>query len=287
VTTDNIPTAGNLSHMGLQTGLSLILTLLTWACGIAHAEDTLPKEPANYAFAAYMGNGLYSATDSSLFVLNIPMSFELEQRKDIRIRFSTSAGFFDYDSSRIEELEIPDQIGTLTLIPGIEKVYSVSEQWELIPHVDYGYARNFSTKQEAQVYSVGLHSRYYVKGEIDNHVWVNKLLIAGYRTFSSDLEDSYVKLLTGYDHKSNMYLNLKAGIAIPTLYGLMSWSYNGIDYLEKWQSRTARDLTYEIGVSLYAPKPIDLWITKVKRIGLGMQRNPFGNVIRLFIGTPF
>ncbi len=42
-----------------------------------------------------------------------------------------------------------------------------------------------------------------------------------------------------------------------------------------------------MGVSLYAPKPIDLWITEIKRVGIGYQHNPFGKVIRLFAGTPF
>ena len=252
-----------------------------------HAANPLDKEPANYAFAAYMGSGLYGATDSSLFVLNVPMTFQWRDREDIRIRLSASAGFFDYGRDSIGELEIPDSIGTLTLIPGVEKVYSVSENWELIPHIDYGYAKNFSTKEEAQVYSTGLHTRYYSKGEIDNHVWVNKLILAGYRTFSSDYRDNYVKVLTGYDYKTNVYMTLKAGIAVPTIYGLASWSYNGIDYKEKWKQGTARDLNYEIGVSLYAPKPIDLWITEINRVGLGIQRNPFGRVIRLFAGTPF
>ncbi|RLU00387.1 hypothetical protein [Ketobacter sp.] len=251
------------------------------------AEESAPKEPANYAFAAYMGSGLYGATDASLFVLNLPMTFQWRERKDIRIRFSTSAGFFDYGRENIEELEIPDSIGTLTLIPGVEKVYAASDRWELIPHIDYGYAKNFSTKEEAQVYSVGLHSRYYTKGEIDRHVWVNKIILAGYRTFSSDLQDNYVKLLSGFDYKSNLYITLNAGIAIPTLYGSVSWSYNGIDYVEKWKDRTARDLNYEMGISLYAPKPIDLWVTEVNRVGLGYQYNQFGNVIRLFAGTPF
>ena len=262
-------------------------TLMLLLSGLSYAAEPPPEEPANYAFATYMGSGLYGATNSTLFVLNIPMTFQWRDRQDIRIRFSTSAGFFDYDRDSLAELEIPDSIGTLTLIPGIEKIYKVNHRWELIPHIDYGYAKNFSTKEEAQVFSTGLHTRFYTQGEIDNHVWVNKLILAGYRTFSSNVEDNYVKLLTGFDYKSGMYLSLKAGMAIPTLYGSVSWSHNGIDYADQFKSRTARDLNYELGVSLYAPKPIDLWITKVNRVGLGVQRNPFGTVIRLFAGTPF
>jgi len=263
--------------------MSLAIVLLTRQAAAA----TPAKEPANYAFAAYMGSGLYGATDSSLFVLNIPMTFQWPGRDDIRIRLSSSAGFFDYGRDNLQELEIPDSIGTLTLIPGIEKVFRLSENWELIPHLDFGLAHNFSTHEDAQVYSTGLHSRYYSKGELERHVWVNKLILARYRTYSSEAEDNYIKLLTGYDYKTNLYVTFKDGIAVSTIYGLVSWSYNGIDYVEKWNNRTARDLNYELGISLYAPRPIDLWITDVERIGLGIQKNQFGNVIRLFAGTPF
>lgn len=250
------------------------------------AEEITEEEPANYAFAAYMGSGLYSATNSSLFVLNIPTAFDIED-SDYKIRLSASAGFFDYNRDNIEELDLPDHIGTLTIIPGIEKHYRIHTDYVVIPHLDYGYAKNFSTKEEAQVYSIGLRSRYNIRGKHDDHLWFNSFLLAGYHTFSSDERDNYVKLLTGYDYKIPAYINLGNHKLVPTVYGHLSWSYNGIDYFDQWKTNSSDDFTYEAGLTLHAPVPIELWLTDIDRVGIGVQHNPFGTVIRLFFGSPF
>ncbi len=268
----------------------VIIATLMWKiliANIAHGAESPPDETANYAFAAYIGSGLYGATDASLFILNVPTTFEWPDRPDIRIRLHTSAGFFDYGRDNIKDLEVPNSIGTLTLIPGVEKTYPMGERWELIPHIDYGFAKNFSTSEEAQVYSIGVHSRFYPNTDIHDHVWVNKLLLAGSRTLSGDRQDNFFKLLTGFDYKTNQYITLKNGQAFATFYGSISWSYNGIDYWDQLEGKRPKDLNYELGISLYAPKPVDLWVTEVERIGIGYQRNPFGTVIRLFAGTPF
>ena len=264
----------------------LWLIVLCVGSGVGQAQEA-SDEPANYAFAAYMGSGLYSATDASLFVLNASTSMELEQRKDIRLRLSTSAGFFDYGIDHIEQLKVPDSIGTFTVIPGVEKVYPMNPHWDLIPHVDFGLSRNFSTKEDARVYAIGVQSIYRRDAERDHHLWVNQMLWAGAKTFGTDQRDNYVKLLSGYDHKTRAYFDFATGRTVLTLYGFISWSYNGIDYMEKWRGSTARDLNYEVGTSLFAPKPVDVWITDIDRIGLGVRHNQFGTVVRLFIGTPF
>lgn len=263
----------------------LLFVVCASACPVQAQEAK--DEPANYAFAAYMGSGLYSATDASLFVLNISTSAELEKRKDIRLRLSTSAGFFDYGIDHIEQFKVPDSIGTFTVIPGVEKVYPMSPHWELIPHLDWGLSKNFSTKEEAQVYAIGVQSLYYMDADLDHHLWVNKILWAGARTFGTDKRDNFVKLLTGVDYKTRTYFDFSTARTVLTLYSLMSWSYNGIDYMERWRGSTARDLNYEAGLSLFAPKPVDLWITDIDRIGMGLQHSQFGTVVRLFIGTPF
>ena len=266
--------------------LALALCAITFSRNIAAQEPPPPPEPANYAFAAYMGSGLYSATDSSLFVLNMATHFDIQDR-DERIRLSASAGFFDYSRDNIEGLELPDHIGTLTIIPGLERIFYVHQDFKVIPHIDYGYAKNFSTKEEAQVYSVGIRSRYTTRGKHDDHLWFNSFLLAGYRTFSSDQEVNYVKLLTGYDYKIPKHFLIGNHKIVPTVYGHASWSYNGIDYFEEWKSNSGNDLNYEVGITLKAPTPIDLWITDMDRLGLGVQHNPFGTVIRLFFGSPF
>lgn len=86
------------------------------------------QEPANYAFAAYMGSGLYSASDQSLFVLNIPTTWDIPNHPDVRFRLTFSAGFFNYGSEEILDLNVPEEMGTLTVIPGIEKSFALKDR---------------------------------------------------------------------------------------------------------------------------------------------------------------
>ena len=244
-------------------------------------------EPANYAFATYMGTGIYGATDSSLFVLNMSKHFEWQKQPDIRFRLSGSAGFFGYDEDQIEELKLPDSIGTLTLIPSIEKVFTMSSHWELIPHIDLGLSKNFSTNEEAQIYAIGAQSRLYIDAENDRHLWVNKILWAGAKVLGSDQRDNYVKFLTGVDYKTGTYIDFAKNRTILTVYSLLSWSYNGIDYQERWKGSIDRDLDIELGISMFAPTPIDIGITDIQRVGFGIQHTAFGSVFRIFLGTPF
>lgn len=249
--------------------------------------QTPEDEPANYAFATYMGSGLFSASNNSLFVLNASRILPMDKRPDIRLRLSGSAGFFDYDRGQIGELEVPDSIGTLTFIPGIEKVYTIQPDWELIPNFDLGISQNFATHEKAFIYSVGGQSRYYMDAPVDHHLWVNKIMWAAAEVLGSDQRDNYVKLLTGFDYKTNTYLDLAAGHTVLTAYSLLAWSYNGIDYQERWKGDIERDLDVEFGISLYALESVDFGLFDLKRLGVGLQHTAFGNVVRLFVGTPF
>lgn len=260
----------------------------------APADDTTriarlqQQEPANYAFAAYMGSGLYSASDRSLFVLNVPGAWNIPEHPDLRFRLAFSAGFFNYDAEEILDLNVPDEIGTLTLIPGIEKIIPLSERLDLIPHLDFGYARNMATDEEALVYSTGLRTEFHFNGLTSKNVWVNKLLYAESRTFASDQRDSYVQLLTGFDYSLGRGLSVRAHNVRPTLYALTSWSHNGIDYLDRWQDGVGSDLVYETGTTLWAPKPYRIGLgLEADRIGVGYQYNPYGHLIRLFMGSVF
>jgi len=262
----------------------LLVVLLMAGTTCVHAIE---DEPANYVFASYLGNGLYNGTDNSVFVLNIPLSYEIPGHSDYRLRITTSLGFYEYGRDQIDDLQLPDDVGTIAVIPGIEKVFNITDQWELTPYLDIGWAKNLSTHESARVFSTGVQSRYSMASKYADHVWVNKLIYVGYETEDSHVKDSYVKLLTGYDFKVGAYIPFMGRKLVPTVYGSLFWSYNGLDYYQRWKNNFENDLVFEIGASLFTKEPIDLWVSDFQRIGIGYQHNPIGGVIRLFLGTPF
>ena len=269
--------------------LAILLALSTPPLQAAEPASTRlqEQEPANYAFAAYMGSGLYSAADQSLFVLNIPTTWDIPDHPSLRFRLTFSAGFFNYGAEEIMDLDVPDEMGTVTVIPGIEKWFALNSKLDLIPHLDYGYARNLSTDEEAQVYSVGVRTEYHFDGMTSKNIWVNKLVYAGSRTFESDQQDTYVQLLTGFDYSLGNGFTLLERNVRPTMYALTYWSHNGIDYVEHWKDGTSDEMVFELGSTLWAPQPYTFMMMDVDRIGIGYQQNAFGHVLRLFAGSVF
>ncbi len=269
------------------------LLLVQWsmasvtAAATAQAEGFDEEQPANYAFAAYMGSGLYAAADASLLVFNIPATFALNKDESLRLRLSTSAGFFNYSRDDVLELDMPDSIGTLTLIPGIEKSFVLSERTVLIPHFDIGIAHNYSSGDDAQVYSVGARLEHQFAGMTENNLWINQALIAMARTYETDQKDNYVKLLTGFDYTLNDRFRALEHRIRTTMYGALYWQHNGVDYVERWRHGRHQDMVYELGLTLYAPRPFTILLMDVDRVGLGFQSSEFGGLLRLFVGTPF
>lgn len=277
--------ARSVSDVG--TRLAILVCALPLQAAEPEPSPLQQKEPANYAFAAYMGSGLYSASDQSLFVLNIPTTWDIPDHPSLRFRLTFSAGFFNYGAEEIMDLDVPDEMGTLTVIPGIEKWFALNDRLNLIPHLDYGFARNMSTGEEAQVYSVGVRTEYHFDGMTSQNIWVNKLVYAGSRTFESDQQDTYVQLLTGFDYSLGNGFTLWEHNVRPTFYALTYWSHNGIDYIERWQDGTSDEMVFELGSTLWAPEPYTIMMMDVDRIGIGYQQNAFGHVFRLFAGSVF
>ena len=274
-------------HYWLGLSALLVIPLCRADTTTAAAAEFEAEQPANYAFAAYMGSGLYAASDASLFVMNVPTTFNISSDDSWRLRLTTSAGFFNYGGDQIRELELPDSIGTLTVIPGVEKWLLLTNDLILIPHLDYGIAHNFASGDNAHVYSIGLQSLYQFEGLTENNLWINQVLFAGARTFKTGQVDNYVKLLTGFDYSLSSNFRLLDHRVRATMYGSVSWAHNGVDYVDRWRNGAPSDLVYELGFTMYAPRPYTLLMMDFDRIGFGYKDSEFGGLWRLFIGTPF
>jgi hypothetical protein len=178
--------------------LIFLLTSLFLAPDAQAAEAVTTQQvqiEQNFSYAPYLGSGFYGSRsdERSIFVLNIPLSFDLvsnEQESldsgdfDWGLKFNTtvSAGFFDYDPEQsIPELELPSEIGTLTILPGLEFVAPVSESWSLHPFLDLGLGKNYEAGTVNVIYGVGIRSYYDFSIGKYPFLLGNRLYQAGFR----------------------------------------------------------------------------------------------------------
>ena len=88
----------------------------------------LPAEEAlvNYAFATWLGTGAYRVADRSVAILNLPVYYPLRETGEelwgIKLRLPVSLGFQNFD-------DFPDDLQTLSFVPGIELEIPLSEHW--------------------------------------------------------------------------------------------------------------------------------------------------------------
>ena len=134
------------------------------AAGSPAAQQSAPEtDPLNHAYAVYMGSGLYVSGERSVFVFRlaprIRIRSESEHAFGIRLRVNATFGFYDLQPSDFQNLEVPDQLGTFALVPGVEFPVPMGERWTLTPFADLGFATDTEIRETTRVGGLGLRSR--------------------------------------------------------------------------------------------------------------------------------
>ena len=266
--------------------LSLLIGSLIVGSAMVRAASL--DESANYAFGVYNGSGFYTATSSNatVLLLNFPYSWPVsDEGSPWHWRLAVATGFFDYDGDDVADFELPSSLDTLTIVPGIEYHFQMSDTWVLRPFFDLGYAGNLSTGEEAIVAGVGVVSEKHWGGTGVPHVWFNKLIYSEYETRKSGFHDEYAEILTGIDYRFDHCLIVAGVQVVPTLYSMLFYRYNDIDVLERLDNGYRDEFTIEVGATLYAPKPMDLSVIELNRVGIGYQEAPYGHLVRIVFGA--
>jgi len=130
----------------------------------ARANSFSPEhDPLNHAFAVYIGSGLFVAGGRSVFVFRVaPMTTlrsEEEHKLGVRLRINATFGFYDLKPEDLLDLELPDRIDTVALVPGVEFPIKLYDNWTLMPFIDVGAATDSEFHDVTMVVGTGSRSR--------------------------------------------------------------------------------------------------------------------------------
>lgn len=267
----------------------LILVFLLVAATQSRANDN-DSEIANYAYASYLGSGIYSSTGGQLTVFNIPLTYEPKNQQGqytYRLRLPVSVGFYDLDFNfEDNEKSIPRSIDTFTFIPGVELDIPISEDLTLVPYVDLGWARNFTTRGDSLVYSAGLSSIYKFSAQGKSDLWINRLVWAGYRAQSSHNTDSFASIQSGVDWRTPIHFGPKGRGNFTSLYGIAYWYFQSVDFKRADDSVRSVDSSFEVGFTFGFDKPLDFYFFELERIGIGYRQSEEFDLWRLTLNLP-
>ena len=134
----------------LFLGISTLLPLT------AVASDYDPEDLINvsYIHAAVLGTGTYSLRERRVTMLKLPFAWNQRPATPESVGWRwlapTVLGYDDLsavDSDLIDAL-LPDQLLTLSVMPGVEFIYPVNEHWYLKPFVEIGGWQRFSAGRD-------------------------------------------------------------------------------------------------------------------------------------------
>ena len=242
----------------------------------------------HYAFANYLGSGIYGSTGNTAAVVNIPLSFDLNQdnASSLKLRLPVSVGFANYQWDQIPELELPDTVGTMTITPGIEYHWQASDALKMEAYGDLGYGHNFGDHTNVGIISLGISTLYSFGSQALSPVWVTRFYSAGYRDLESDRGDSYSALRTGVDMGMGLGFHGWDRYIDPRVFVAMHWFFNRGQLADELVGALMHDSTLETGVSLAFDRPIGIAPITVDRLGLSYSRVEGENVWRLFFSLP-
>lgn len=136
-----------------------LLVWLTAAWLPADAQEG--EEVVNWAFATWIGTGVYRLEDRELKVFRVPIAFGVpknEERKfKVKVLLPVTLGVenFDFD---IDNPELPERLETITFVPGAEVEVPILKNWSLKPFGQFGIGKDFSGGDFAYLYGIGLKS---------------------------------------------------------------------------------------------------------------------------------
>lgn len=268
------------------------------ADSLVSANEDPELEPVHYAFANYLGSGIYRTSNQKVTLINLPFSYDFESKGkfEYSLRLPVSIGFFNFDFSDIPDFKLPDRIGTLTFTPGINIGYHLTEDIFIEGYADIGVARNTTTEQDVSVSSFGFSASYFFDVDDYDAMWINRVYTANYNGINNDAYDSYSALQTGLDVGLPSSIDVLGYSLQPRFFASAFWYFNDLDLFAGHNSRTKVEhnsnyqvsLTdsYEVGVRFKFNKVVGWQGAGITTLGVGYRFTQDFSAIRLLFSTP-
>jgi len=263
----------------------------------AQAQQAQPRfvqqreELVNWYYAATFGTGIYTSGDRTVAVLQLPLSHTLrepeEDRWGLRVTLPVSVGFYDYHFDDIFDEGLPERLGTLSFVPGLELEKQITSRWRLKPYVSAGAGWELEGAGYAWIYDVGLRSRFRI-GE-DKGVefaLVNRLALAGY-----DANDGSSQPISYFAIGLDIVVPTQAELlGRPIVFGMTPAYYHyfrRLRYPEFDDADNSIGEQFELAISVLTRRPFSIAGIEVDRIGIAVSGGEGVTAYRLFTSLPF
>ncbi|ABZ77241.1 conserved hypothetical protein [Shewanella halifaxensis HAW-EB4] len=250
----------------------------------AHSET----DYSHYAFANYLGSGLYRTAGQNATVANIPISFDLQrsETESLVLKTPVSMGFFNFTWRDLPEGEFPSSVGTLTVTPGLEYRIKTSDTHEFQTYADLGFGTNFTNSNDVIIYSAGMSSLLDFELGDSDPVWVNRIFFAGYSTLHDGSSETYSAVQSGVDIGTNLHFQLGGVDMEPRFFAAGYWYFDRLKFTTPFEEDVLVANSFEAGITLAFSKPIGWDLVNIDRFGISYRAGDGVEVWRLIFEFP-
>jgi len=267
------------------------LLLILAASFVAQAEES---DLVHYAYANYLGSGVYRTTGQNASLISLPFSYDLgkKEKTSYSLRLPVSVGFFDFEIADLPNLELPDEVGTVTFTPGVAFSYQYSENWAVESYFDIGYGRNLTTNKGVTVTSAGVSALYDFTIKDYDSIWANRVYYANYDGNGYEAKDSYAAVQIGVDTGLPLQYQVFGYPFQPRVFATAFWYFSDVDFFmpqtKSFDEENNITLTnsLEFGFTLQFTKTIGYSWAGIERLGLSYRYSKNLSAFRLLFSFP-
>ena len=254
-----------------------------------YSQDQSEVELTNFAFSNYLGTGFYASGSGDVFILKIPMSTTLRPMTDNEsgwvFQYPVTLGVSNIDDTASRSTPDLNDVGTLSIVPGIEYLYPVSPNWQLIPFFDLGIARDLANEENVRVLGAGIKS--FVTFDLDEK-WLtlgNRLLYADQENIDRGNHSNFAVFETGLDYNFPTKTTINGSTIYVSFYYINYYYLDDLVLVDSLDNRISLENKNEFGFTVSLPKYS--WLPDNSRLGFGVQVTRDDDLYRLVFGAPF
>jgi len=271
-----------------------LLIAASCAPGLVAAQSPLrasEEQLVNYAYATQLGSGVYDISGRTLQIYRLPFGYTFSQpdgaRPGIRLTLPLTIGFLDFEPQDVLHTGLPNNLDTLSFVPGVQFDFALSPQWHVLPFAELGRSWDLDGAGDATVYSVGGHlAGLFKPGSYDLRVDVG-LTYAAVDPNGAVRSDHLTLLEVDLEARHALGLNLAGHPLDWGAYLLNEYFVNRADEPVANATESADPYQFEVGLTLGPQSKMTVWHIPVPRLGVGYRFAHDLGVWRLVFGAPF
>ena len=266
-----------------RTALIAAALLAASGSSIAQVAEE-PQETINYAYATWLGTGVYRFGDRSIYVLRGNFSWSLrepsEEKWGWELLLPATVGLNDFKS-------FDAQVTTITFIPGIEAQIPVWGNWLLKPFAQIGVGKDFSGGDPSFIWGYGVKSlgNYpYKNMEFDLGLGIT---YANHTQSGSRGDDGFTKFDIGVNTRWPTRLAVQGRQTFLNVFLVYSEFVNDIELLLPLEENVDLERLFRLGITLEGRPSFMVWFIPFRGLGIDFS---YGNDFRgigITTGFPF